>query len=207
MKEIKRSAKQEEKYNLILVTAEKLMKEKGIYALNMDELAKEANLAKGTLYIYFKSREEVIATLAFKARVLLLKEFEKETAKHLKPLDKLKAIITANFNFLKENSLYYDLVSFYEVNERETETPDMQLVIREISDLVIKILISGQAEESISRKIDPVIFSFTMWGMTVGLMQLLMSKATMIKSSGFLTEETIISNFLIIFEQGLINND
>ena len=200
---IKSITKKQEKRNIILEVAEKLMKEKGLYALNMDEVALLSNLAKGTLYLYFKSKEDIFAALALKARVLLLEAFEKAVSKVDNPIEQLKAIILANYNFLKKNALYYELVSFYEINERQTETEEMASVIGRISGLVITIIRKGQTDGSIDDKIEPTILSFSMWGMTVGIMQLLKVKAGIISNHRNLSEKDILTNYIKIFENGI----
>jgi AcrR family transcriptional regulator len=200
---IKSITKKQEKHKLILDVAEKLMKEKGLYALNMDEVALLSNLAKGTLYLYFKSKEDIFAALALKARILLLEAFEKAVSKVDNPIEQLKAIILANYNFLKKNSLYYELVSFYEINERQTETEEMASVIGRISGLVITIIKNGQLDGSIDDNIEPTILSFSMWGMTVGIMQLLKVKAGMISNHQNLSEKDILANYIKVFENGI----
>lgn len=195
--------KKQQKHNLILSVSEELMKKDGLHSLNMNDVAKEAKLAKGTLYLYFQSREDIIAALAFKARKLLLKTFQEQVKNEKTALEKLRAIVNANYIFLIENQLYYELVSFYETNERETETPEMQKVIGDITKLIVSIIENGQRDNEIKESINPVTLSFSMWGMTVGIMQLLKNKSQVIESHGQLTEESIISNYLEIFINGI----
>ena len=47
----------------VLETAEVYFKEVGYEAFSMAQLAKKAGVAKGTLYLYFKTREELFLTL------------------------------------------------------------------------------------------------------------------------------------------------
>lgn len=43
----------------IIAAAENLLSEKGYHAINMDQVARASGLAKGTVYLYFKTKEEV----------------------------------------------------------------------------------------------------------------------------------------------------
>jgi AcrR family transcriptional regulator len=45
-----------------------LVKQKGLAGITMGEIAKEAGMATGTLYIYFKNKEELINNLFFDCR-------------------------------------------------------------------------------------------------------------------------------------------
>lgn len=44
----------------LIQAALKLLKEKGLNAINVEEITKEAGVAKGTFYIYFKRKEDII---------------------------------------------------------------------------------------------------------------------------------------------------
>ena len=47
----------------ILATADQLLRRKGFDAFTMNKLAAAADLAKGTLYLYFTTREELVLAL------------------------------------------------------------------------------------------------------------------------------------------------
>lgn len=62
----KRAYSDEEKYQreqLILDAAQHLLMEKGFHDINMSEVARTAKLAKGTVYLYFQTKEELFLTL------------------------------------------------------------------------------------------------------------------------------------------------
>ncbi|MBC8081645.1 MAG: TetR/AcrR family transcriptional regulator [Hymenobacter sp.] len=197
-----RGTKKEQKYNLILGVSERLMREKGLYSLNMDEVSQASGLAKGTLYLYFKSKEEIFATLTLKARVLLLEEFRRAVAQVAEPVEQLGAIITANYTFLRHNVLYYELVSYYEIDERASESPAMAAVIGEIIDLVVAVVVAGQAKGTITRDVEAGELALTMWGMTVGVMQLLRVKFPQGTLHG-VPEAAVLANYVRIFQWGI----
>jgi AcrR family transcriptional regulator len=53
----------EEKKSEIALSAIKLFCDKGIQQTSIDEIAKSAGVAKGTIYLYFKNKEEIIFTI------------------------------------------------------------------------------------------------------------------------------------------------
>ena len=112
----------------ILSAAESVMTTYGIHGLNIDLIANETQLAKGTIYLYFKSKEEILSVLSIKARKLLYKEFQKIEKSDISPIEKIKDLVKANYQFYKKSPLYYDLVSLYEVNNTLTETEEMHAV-------------------------------------------------------------------------------
>jgi len=62
---IKERREREEKSRLaaILVAAENIFAEQGYHGARMDDIAEAAELAKGTLYYYFKSKDEIFMHL------------------------------------------------------------------------------------------------------------------------------------------------
>jgi AcrR family transcriptional regulator len=55
--------KDDKKVDQIFKATLSLVKQKGVAGITMSEIAKAANIATGTLYVYFKSKEELIYTL------------------------------------------------------------------------------------------------------------------------------------------------
>ena len=53
----------DEKRANIALSAIKLFCEKGIQQTSIDEIAKSAEVAKGTIYLYFKNKEEIVFTI------------------------------------------------------------------------------------------------------------------------------------------------
>jgi AcrR family transcriptional regulator len=56
-------ADKQQREEKIIDAAEGLLMERGYYALNMDQVAQAAGLAKGTLYLYFKTKEALFITV------------------------------------------------------------------------------------------------------------------------------------------------
>jgi AcrR family transcriptional regulator len=53
----------EERKNQIITAAEGVFTEKGFDAARMDDIAEETGLSKGTLYLYFKSKDDLIIAI------------------------------------------------------------------------------------------------------------------------------------------------
>ena len=79
----------------ILEAAERLMWRYGFKKTTIDEIAQEAEVGKGTVYLYFSSKEEIALALiaGFKAQTLERAEAVVQDAA-LSPVAKLKEILT-----------------------------------------------------------------------------------------------------------------
>ncbi len=187
----------------ILAAAETVMTTHGIHGLSIDLIANETQLAKGTIYLYFKSKEEILSILSMKARKLLFKEFQKIEKSDATPIEQLKDLIKENYAFYKKEPLYYDLVSLYEVNNTLTETEEMHESGQEIADLIIKIAVRAKEEGTLNPNINPLYFSFCIWGMTVGVFQLIKVRGALMNEKMNVSEEDLLNTFLETFENGI----
>lgn len=200
------SRKEREKENRredILKAAETIMLAKGLRGLSVDLIAQETELAKGTIYLYFKSKEEILSVLTIKARKLLFQEFQEFEKKEEKAIDKLKSIIKANYSMYKKNPLYYDLLSLYEVNNKLTETEEMYKTSDDLMKFVVDIAIKAQEEGSMNPNINPSHFTMCLWGMSVGILQLIKVRGALMHEKMAIVEEDLLNTYMEIFEHGI----
>lgn len=82
-----------DKRERILDAAERIFAQRGFFAARVSEIAKEAGVADGTIYLYFKSKDDLLISL-FESRMdrfnALLASMIPADAR---PLDKLQALI------------------------------------------------------------------------------------------------------------------
>lgn len=79
--------------NRILTAAERLFLTYGMRRTSMDDIAREAELAKGTLYLSFKSKDELFAVLAERIVGQFKDRAEAAAAKESDPAGKLVAYL------------------------------------------------------------------------------------------------------------------
>jgi TetR/AcrR family transcriptional regulator len=200
---IRKEQEKENRRQAILDAAEKIMSEKGIQGLNMDLVAHETMLAKGTLYLYFKSKEDILAALTFKSRMMLLKEMQTVTEKFESPLEQLKEIVFTNYHFHKNNSLHYDLVSLYEVNNTLVETLELQDASGQITEFVAGLFRKAQNEGLVNPDLNPYHATATMWGMTIGILQIIKVRGTYLSEYHNITEQNLLENYVRVLENGI----
>lgn len=189
----RKEKEKESRREAILLAAEAVMKEQGLYGLNLDLVAKKAQLAKGTLYLYFKNKEEILASLTIKARKLVYDQFLSITKEEIPLLEKLKKIIYSNYLFFHKHPLYFDLVSLYEANHTLNEAEELYASSEAISFLVHNLIFEAQAKGVVRKDINPMMLTMHLWASTVGTLQ-------MIKVRGRLIEEKFSINSLELFD-------
>jgi AcrR family transcriptional regulator len=67
----------EQRRQQIMVAAKKLFAAKGFSRATIEDIAKEAELSPGTLYLYFKNKDELFAALSIKILKYLITRLEK----------------------------------------------------------------------------------------------------------------------------------
>jgi TetR/AcrR family fatty acid metabolism transcriptional regulator len=90
-----------DKRERILSAAVRVFAKNGFYATRVSEVAKAAGVADGTIYLYFKSKEELLVSL-FEDRVeRLLSYMKKELPKNASAKERLRAVIEMQLGLLE----------------------------------------------------------------------------------------------------------
>jgi AcrR family transcriptional regulator len=87
----------------------RVISRKGMAAATMQEIAEEAGIAKGTIYLYFRDREELVEK-TFETAIGQLHarlDAAMEVAGSFE--ERLRALITAQFSFFSENREFFRL--------------------------------------------------------------------------------------------------
>ena len=95
-------ANKEEKRNTIALASIKLFSEKGFQKTSIDEIARSAGVAKGTIYLYFKNKEEII----FAIWDVITKQHELIFNEKIKPEMSSKEKILIYYNFRDLENYY-----------------------------------------------------------------------------------------------------
>jgi len=92
-----------EKKELIRLSATKIFAKEGFCKTKVQAIADDAEIAVGTVYIYFKNKDGILDYIfetQHKKIVTFSKELEK---KNIPPLDKIKKILNFHFKELEDN--------------------------------------------------------------------------------------------------------
>ena len=100
----------DEKIKNILASATELFAQKGYHDVTMEEIAAAVGVAKGTLYLYFPSKEELYWGILERGLHDLFARLEEEAARPIPPEQKLQAILSRILQHSRHNSQFYRLV-------------------------------------------------------------------------------------------------
>jgi Transcriptional regulator len=89
--------------------AMRVIARKGMAAATMQEIAEEAGVAKGTIYLYFRDRDELVEKTFETAITQLLGKVERALESESKVEQKIRAAIAAKLAFFRENREFFRL--------------------------------------------------------------------------------------------------
>ena len=98
----------------ILQAAEQIILQKGHEKLHMDEVAERAELSKGTLYLYFNSKTELIVGIVHKAMAILDHTFSEVITRDLTGIEIIHQLAKEYLVFAERHPEYYSAMQFYE---------------------------------------------------------------------------------------------
>jgi AcrR family transcriptional regulator len=100
----------EKKRQLIAQTAARLFATRPFHKVKLDDVAAEAGVGKGTLYIYFKSKDELYLWLIYDAFARLVEQLETQLGHgELSAAQTLRRIIAALVSFGFENPQLFEM--------------------------------------------------------------------------------------------------
>lgn len=143
----------------IIDTAEKLFFKKGYENVTMGDIAEKTELARSTLYLYFKNKKEIYLVISIRATEILNNMFEEYYLKGQTGIEKVKMLMTAFYKFYKEYPDYYDVNwSSYKIliDHNLPKMKEVKKIRMKSFSLFGRALQEGMKDKSIRSDIDPV---------------------------------------------------
>lgn len=97
------TGKKQEKFELILESALKVIAENGFHGSQISKIAKEAGIADGTVYLYFKNKEDILISLFQQRLGDLVSTFNESVRDTNSAEEALRKICEIHFTELEQN--------------------------------------------------------------------------------------------------------
>lgn len=144
----------------IINAAEKVFARDGYENASMNEIAKNADFSKRTLYQYFENKKDLYLTVALRLYRSLLTYFENLSFNQTTGYERIKEVFVAYYQFYKENESIFRII--YDIGKvrQKTTNPKLNEFLK-VDEVVFKnlqsLIISGQKDGSISKNLDAVL--------------------------------------------------
>lgn len=116
----RKEREREFKRSSMLEAAEALILEKGLEHLNMDEVAERAEVSKGSLYLYFNSKTDLVLGICHKASTMMNDMTTKVLAEDKSGIEMVYQIGINYLKFASEHPEFYRAMRFLE-NYKDSE--------------------------------------------------------------------------------------
>jgi len=158
-----------DKRERILRGAIEVFARKGYYDTRVSEIAKAAGVADGTIYLYFKNKEDVLVSI-FDDRLSQLIQVLREVAASGDPVDvQIRRIIELQLGLLEEQR---DLAEVVTVNLRQSARLLRQYgapLFLEYLDVIAGVVAAGQRSGTFRKDVSPRIVARGLWGALDGI--------------------------------------
>ena len=139
------------KYHQILEAAVKVFARQGFHQSTVAEIAKEAGVADGTIYLYFKNKDDILVQFfSFRAKQVFV-SFREEVDRAQTSVDKLRNLVRrhlAEFQRDRDGAVVYQVETHQNSRLAEAQIREMSQMYR---DLISEIVEQGQQEGTIRK--------------------------------------------------------
>lgn len=182
----RRQREREARRAKILAAAEDVFVAKGFADATMDEVATRAELSKGTLYLYFKDKDDLYVGTCLLTLRRLVERYEQVTAGDGAPLEVLRELSRAHVEFARENRERFRLamswmLSNFTVDPETRSFDTYRKLLQRVFQLVVSTIARGQADGSIRADLEPRTLALQIWGSTLGMLLLSLNRDEIVR--------------------------
>lgn len=136
----------------------------GYFDTKMHKIADEAGIASGTIYLYFKNKEEILLKIfesVWEKLLRMLEKIEKETTD---PIRKIHIIIDSVFDLFNEDPSLITVFVTEQHHILKQHHKNLMTSYRKSLSICQKVLHDGISQGVFSKRIDETIFTVFFFG-------------------------------------------
>jgi AcrR family transcriptional regulator len=172
----------------ILAAARRLMKDRGLEAVTMEEIAAAAGVAKGTVYLYFHGKDELIQALISQVGETMLAGIEAIITGPGSPAEKIQQVASLILDYLMRERALFPAYARNLLRGGQGAAPDYWRHLQEREERFVS-LVTGLFAKGIDSgqfiPADPRLLTFLLRGMVraVGYYQMVEEKEEAVKEA------------------------
>jgi len=187
----------------IVQAAEKVFFSRGFALATMDDIAEEAELSKGTLYLYFKCKEDLHMAVAHNSIRLLKSLTLKATDGEGNALEKLGRMGRAVVTFSRSEPDRMKAIMTLEEMEPQSltvTTSEVQNLVYKESpvETVIHLVEQGVTEKLIRADIPSLLIAHTLWMTVLSVVRFVTMKSGLFEVLELTQDEILESHFEMV---------
>lgn len=140
----------------------KIFSNKGYTAATMDDIATDAGVAKGTLYYYFKSKEEIFNFIISKGMQLIESQLHDAISTQSNPISRLTRAWEFQVNLICDNKDFFKVLLSQMWGKELRHLEIRETVKKYVSE--IESYISDAMKAGVIKKADPSLIAYAFLG-------------------------------------------
>ena len=156
--------KEDNKHRKILRAAVKVFSEKGFYNSRVADIAKEANVADGTIYLYFKNKDDILISLFEEEFGEIVSNMRQELEKERDALQKIRRFAVLHLAIVSKQQQLAEVLG---VEVRQSSKLMKEYINKpfiEYLNLIRSVVIEGQQTGLIRKDLTPGIMKRAFFG-------------------------------------------
>jgi len=153
-----------EKYQKILESAVRVFARKGFHQARISDIAKEAGVADGTIYLYFRNKDEILIKVFEESLTEIIRRFESELKEEKDPLSRLRRFIWLHLELLEENQALAEVIQIELRQSHKFMKEYVPKKFLEYLEIIARLVREGQEAGVIRPEISPAIFKRALFG-------------------------------------------
>ncbi len=165
----------------IIDAADYVLIQVGTHDFTIDRVVARLGVAKGTIYKYYKSKDDILAEVSVKALNILLDHFKAAADKEKNLLKALQALIMACYDFYLTHPHYFELIIYMERPDFNSDVRNYSVVSIALRNYFTEHLKKCQLAGLIRTDLDVTHCTYMIWGSCMGLMNFIEAKKVFIE--------------------------
>jgi len=195
----------------IIDAAERVFFAKGYVDATMDGIAENAEVSKGTLYLYFNDKGDLYHAVCHRGQKVLMEMFTSALQNHDSGREQLLAVGRAYFQFARQYGDYFRMMlqsiaekhpenhmSKYEIKCQQLGTETIQVVARAVRN--------GIEDGTITTEYDPMELAVILWGQSTGVIQIAEQSKKHLQNKFEVNIRRLVETHFTLTERGVRRN-
>ena len=133
-----------DKHNKIIVSATKVFAKKGFFNARISDIAKEAKVADGTIYLYFNNKFDILISVLEEEIGKIIEQIEKAIEKETDPVKMMTIFIEKHLSAMKQNKNLAEVIHI-ELRQSDRLVKEYRnTTFKQYIDVISRIIKKGQ---------------------------------------------------------------
>ena len=194
----RRAREKQNRIQDILRAAEKVFFAKGFESATMNEIARKAEVGKGTIYLYFQGKDDIHRAIVERGMDILFGLIKNSAKDQACGMSRLETVWDSFMRFRTDYPNYCNAFIHYETKSRgqiEGDDFDQWVARYKVIKYMIDAIEEGRADGSIRSDVDAADMTLMLWAQMTGAIMLVRFKRSLIENLSKVEPDEFLERF------------